>query len=220
MFFMRGKFLAIIIFAFIVISGCTTQEKHTLIFKGTELHFRADLNKAKNIKVFPSEEELSDMLLNKSIEKITIAFPNVTKASYYAVAGYELAWKLTFIYNSIYAPFSNPRISEENNYTCLFYPDFDKKICIGNAIFDTDGLNTTAFPSMLSRSERVVGKAPLLIVLLGEGFANETEIVVEKEKNIIFVKGKSFSQKNRKYTDLDLAVDKLLLVLFNKLSNS
>lgn len=202
----KGSVALVVIFIFIAMAGCTTQEKHAFIFKGVELHFRGDLNKAAKIPVYPDESLIPEMVLSEKIEKITIAIPNVTKAGYYAVAGYEIAYKLTFIYNSIYSPFSNPEVSEEKNYTCLYYKDFEKKICIGRIIFNK-------YENLKGESNETV------IILLGEGLANATEITLKPEKHVILIKGKSFSQENRKYTDLDLAVDRFLLVLFEYLAN-
>ena len=202
----KGLVPLVVILIFIAIAGCTEQERYVLIFKGVELHFRGDLNKAVNVPVYPEKDLIPEMLLNETIEKITIAIPNVTKAGYYAVAGYEIAYKLTFIYNSIYSPFSSPELREKQNYTCLYYRDFGKKICIGKIIFN--------------EYQNLYGKDnELIIVLLGEGFANATEIMLNPEKHVILIKGESFSQENRKYTDLDLAVDKFLLVLFEYLAN-
>ena len=202
---MRKKVI-LLVSIFVLLSGCVQEERHSLIFKGSELHFRSDLNKAVNVPVFPDEALISRLIFNDKLEKITIAIPNVSKAGYYGVAGYELAYKLTFLYNSIYSSFSKPEVFEENNYTCLYYKDFEKTICIGKTVFsDYESLKG--------------GKNEIVIALLGEGLANETEIVIEQGKNLILVKGKSFSQKNRKYTDLDLAVDKFLLILFDYLGN-
>ncbi len=197
----------LLIISILLISGCTTQEKYTIIFNGVELHFRGDLNRAVEVPVFPHEKLIPKMVLNKEIEKITIAIPNTTSAGYYAVAGYEIAFKLTFIYNSIYSPFSNPEILEKGNYTCLYYKDFNKRVCIGKFIFNDE--------KEIKRTQ----DNEIVLALLGEGFANSTEIILNPEDGIIFIKGKSFSLEDRNYTDLDLATDKFLLVLFEYLSD-
>ncbi len=201
------KALGILLVASVLLSGCIVQEKHKpneLVFKDTLLHFRSDLRQAQKIEVFPSEQELANMLLSEKVNGIVIALPNVSKAGYYGVAAYELAYKLTFIYNSMYAPFTSPRVYTKNNFTCLYYPDFDKNICIGKKIYS-------------SREELKGNESLVVIALLGEGLANETRLVANLERGVVFVKGKSFSAKNG-YTDLDLAVDKLLLVLFQHLA--
>jgi len=201
---MKKVFGVLAIIFLIFLAGCVTNEKYELIFNGVKLYFRGDLNKAINVPVYPKETLIPDMILNEKIEKITIAFPNVTKAGYYGVAGYELAYKLTFIYNHLYSPFSNPEVKEKQNYTCLYYRDFEKEICIGKIIFNE-------YQTLKGKENEVI------IILLGEGLANKTEIILNPEKNVILLKGKSFSQENRKYTDLDLAVAKFFLVLFSAL---
>ncbi len=204
------------VFCLLLLCGCIASEKangaikierNVMIFKGSLLHFRADLKEASKIKVIPEEGVLAEMLLNEKLKRVVIAIPNVSSnAGYYGVAAYELAYKLTFIYNSIYAPFTSPIVYEENNFTCLYYADFNKNICIGKEIYDS--------------YEELKGNESLVVIaLLGEGLANETLLVAKQEKGVIFVKGKSFSMENG-YTELDLAVDKLLLVLFRNLSNA
>jgi hypothetical protein len=49
------------------------------------------------------------------------------------------------------------------------------------------------------------------ILLLGPSRANQTGVTVKG--NLIILEGKDFSQVNRNYNDLDLVVDKMLLVL-------
>lgn len=50
-----------------------------------------------------------------------------------------------------------------------------------------------------------------IILLLGPTQANQTAVTVEN--NLIIVEGESLEETDRIYTDLDLATDKLLLVL-------
>ena len=56
-----------------------------------------------------------------------------------------------------------------------------------------------------------------VILLLGPSRANKTAVTVDNY--LITVEGKSFQETNRTYTDLDLAVDKLILVLMNYTSS-
>ncbi len=193
----------------LMLSGCVTEKPekpvHAMNFHGLELHFRGDLNKAKHVPVFPDERSLVKMLLGKEVKRVTIAFPNVSSgAGYYAVAGFELAFKLTVIYNSIYSPFHPPETEEKNGYTCLFYPDYQKEICIGKKIFADE-------------SELKAGRGEVIIALFAGELAHSTEIYAESSKSVIYVYGKDLSQQNRSYTDLDLAADKLLLMLFSHL---
>jgi len=62
--------------------------------------------------------------------------------------------------------------------------------------------------------DRFRAPAEPLILLLGEGKANKTAVTVGD--NIVYVEGESFKEVGRTYTDLDLAVDKLLLVLMKE----
>jgi len=50
-----------------------------------------------------------------------------------------------------------------------------------------------------------------VILLLGPSQANKTAVTIRD--NLITLEGKDFSEVNRSYTDLDLVVDKMLLVL-------
>lgn len=48
-------------------------------------------------------------------------------------------------------------------------------------------------------------------IILMEGGVNETKVL--RAGSVIYVRGKDMTEKNRDYTDLDLAADKLLLAL-------
>ena len=52
-----------------------------------------------------------------------------------------------------------------------------------------------------------------IILLLGPTKANITSVEIYPQGYVIMAKGESFQEVNRNYTDLDLAVDKILLVL-------
>lgn len=65
-----------------------------------------------------------------------------------------------------------------------------------------------------STSEIVASKTEPVIVLLGPN-TGATQTAVTVKDNVVIVEGKDFSEVYRKYTDLDLAVDKLLLVLMD-----
>jgi hypothetical protein len=193
------KKILIVLFLVILISGCT-QNPYQKEFAGQVFNFRANLFEAEKVKVFPNESSVKQLLLDENLGIVTIAMPNVErKAGFYAVAGYEIAYKLTSIYKTIYQGFGDVHaFITKDNYTCLYFDDTKKTICIGKKLFDN--LNETS-----PREKEVV------IVLLGEGFVEDTRI--EVEGNRIIVQGKSFSEEKRTYTDLDLAADKLLLIL-------
>jgi len=66
-------------------------------------------------------------------------------------------------------------------------------------------LNSTEEVFDLSTMERA------MIILLGPSKTNATAVTIRG--TVVFAEGKNFSEVNRTYTDLDLAVDKILLVL-------
>jgi hypothetical protein len=196
---MKLQKLLIILLLVIFISACT-QNPYKREFYGYTFNFRANLFEAEKVKVFPNENAIKRLLLDENLERVTIALPNVERrAGFYAVAGYEIAYKLTIIYKTIYQGVGSIEVFiAENNYTCMYFDDSEKTICIGKKLFD-------------SLDEISPGENEVAIVLLGEEFADDTYVEVKGRK--IFVKGKSFSEEKRTYTDLDLATAKLLLVL-------
>ncbi len=191
----------------LVFSQYYTNEKkeiHEMRYGNLLLHFRADLRKAANVPVIPSETVVRKMLLSENLHKVTIALPDVKfHAGYYGAAAFELSFKLTVIYNSLYSMFSHPKVFEKENATCLYYADSLKEICIGKIIFS-------------NIRELKAKKGEVIIALLGGGYANTTSVRAFPEKNLILVEGRSVNETGRGYTDLDLAVDKLLLVLIGK----
>jgi len=163
----------------ILISGCLFRDPYKREFAGVTLNFRANLNEAEKIPLYPSEKTLRDVLLSDSIEEIGIAYiPNESENSFYLAASYELAYKLTII-NKYYFQHPKPIVSIALNST--------------EEVFD------------LSSVERA------MIILLGPSKTDATAVTIRS--TVVFAEGKDFSEVNRTYTDLDLAVDKILLVL-------
>jgi len=176
------KKLLILIFAVILVAGCTNgnfqqMDPHTAKFAGVTLHFRADLYEADKVEVYPDEQTLRDVLLNPNIKTVWLAYiPNESENSFYLAASYELAYKLTIIYKGYW---------ETTKPIDSIYV---------NSIEEITALETDPF-----------------ILLLGPSSSNETKI--EIDGYLIKCYGKDFSEIDRTYTDLDLCVDKLLLVL-------
>ena len=69
------------------------------------------------------------------------------------------------------------------------------------------GLNITD----ISELETIKEENELDAIVFLEAFSNETSVRVDDDT--VYVRGKDMSQNKRKYTDLDLAVDRLLLAL-------
>lgn len=172
------KILLLGVIVVILVSGCVQQNPYKKNFAGTELNFRANLLEAENIPVYPNEQAIKNVLLNPKINKVKIAFvPNEDENGFYAVAGFELAYKLTEVYKY---------------YFREVLP------------FETLQINSTQEASA-SESE------PIIVMLGPNTGANKTAVTVQG--SLVVAEGKDFSEIGRRYTDLDLAVDKILLIM-------
>lgn len=174
------KLIIVGLIAIVLLSGCVGKPKTQLDFAGQTLNFRADLDEARNIVVYPNETMLRDILLGPHTVATYIAYyPNDAENSYYLAAAYELAYKLTII----------------------------NKYYWGSPIrIETLALN--------SSDELFATEEEPVILLLGPSKTNETSIKIDNY--LITASGKDFSEVDRTYTDLDLAADKILLVLMEQ----
>jgi hypothetical protein len=177
------KKIILLILLIIFISGCTeTYNPFQKEFAGIKLNFRANLDEARNVPVYPNETELRDVLLNNNLDEIKIAYipygNQSIENSFYLADSFELAYKLTII-NKYY--FNNTKNI--------------KSVPVGS-ISEAFSLSSTNEP---------------VIMLVGPPNSDSTMINITSY--FIEVQGKSFEEVNRTYTDLDLATDKLLLVL-------
>jgi hypothetical protein len=165
----------------IIISGCVSSPVSPFQkeFGGIKMDFRANLDEAANITVYPDEATLRSVLLNQNVSAIGIAYvANDTENSFYLADSFELAYKLTVI-NKYY--FNRTKLIDS--------------IPVNSSL---DAL-------------RIASAQEPIIMLMGPPEANETLVGVVG--NLVVVEGKSFEEVNKTYTDLDLATDKLLLVL-------
>jgi hypothetical protein len=177
------KKIILIIFLIILISGCVeTYNPFQKEFAGIKLNFRANLDEAKTVPVYPNEMSLRNVILNESVEEISIAYiPHGNESienSFYFADSFELAYKLTIInkyYFGVVKPINSVPV---------------------NSILEAYSLSSSSKP---------------VIMLIGPPHSNST--MVNVTNYFIEVQGKSFEEVNRTYTDLDLATDKLLLVL-------
>ncbi len=174
------------------------KDTHSLYYEGDVRHFRANIFEANKTPVFPNEDAIKDVLLNPNVFKVYIAyFPNDTENAFYGAASFEIGNKLEIIYRH-YLPGEVAKFNDVDGSSCLAFLDYDKSLCLKSLpINSTDDLVPTSVEPV--------------ILLLGPSHANQTSVIVNN--NLIIVQGKDFSEINRKYTDLDLAVDKMLLVL-------
>jgi len=178
------KKLILTMILIISIAGCVEKPSNPYQkdFAGLTLNFRANLDEAEKVPVYPNETYLRSVLLNNDVEEIEIAYiPNETENSFYLAASYELAYKLTVI----------------NKY-------YFKK---------TKPINSIAINSSFEVLSTASRKTPV-IMLVSPSYSNST--LVNVAGYFITAQGKSFEEVNRTYTDLDLSVDKILLVLMKE----
>jgi len=171
----------ILLITLIFISGCIEKphNPYQKEFAGLLLNFRANLDEAENISVYPDEKTLKDILLSDVVEEIGIAYiANETENAFYLAASYELAYKLTII----------------NKYY------FNKVKPI-----DSISINISSDAFDIAMEEKPI------ILLLGPSKTNVTAVTARNY--VIMAEGGNFTEINRTYTNLDLSVDKILLVL-------
>ena len=173
-------------------------------YAGDVRHFRGNLIEAAKVPVYPNELSLVNVLLGSDAFKIQIAFfPNDTENSYYFASSFEITNKISIIFRSIIDTDVSTFQSSDGS-SCLSFSSGAYVRC-----FKSVPINST--------DEISPNVQEPVILLLGPSRANKTAVTVDNY--LITVEGKSFQETNRTYTDLDLAVDKLILVLMNYTSS-
>lgn len=99
---------------------------------------------------------------------------------------------------------------QENAYYLVAAYEFSYKMTIVNKYY-FQLVKRIEVLALNSTEELLPTKEEPVVLLLGPSKTNETSVRVDDY--LITASGKDFSEINRQYTDLDLAVDKLLLVL-------
>ena len=197
---MKKLILISLIFLIIIFSACV-QDPYKRDFAGVTLRFRANLNEADKVPVYPNETALGRLLMNSEIKRIVISYiPNDSENPYYLAASYEIAYKLTIIYKYYYGDTRVIDTGNENE-TCLLFIETNRTMCIQPLAID-------------SKDELITTDVQPAFLLLGPSQTNETSVRVEE--NLIIASGKNFEEEDRTYTDLDLAVDKILLILMGE----
>lgn len=226
---MRKIFIALA--AIVFISACLgAPENYKIKFAGMDVNFRADLNKAEKVLLEPGTESIRQVFFENPVSIVRIAFSpkkgfspvcndeacspeKITIESdeknlgYYGVAGFEIQYKTVLAYKQFI--FTDKAIvQDEGGLQCVYFEKLltggigtQRRIC-----FETVILNST--------DEAVAMANETAPVILMEASAETTKVSVEN--NLVRIMGKDMSQTNRKYTDLDLAADKFLLVLLNE----
>ena len=168
-------------------------------YAGDVRHFRANLQEAQDVSVYPSEDAIRGILLNPDVYKVYIAyFPNETENAYYAASSFEIGNKLGIIYKNLYQGDCNVSTEEEKDgSTCLLF------CYTGRKCFNSLPINST--------DELVPTDVEPVILLLGSSHANRTAVTIDNY--LITVEGNTFSEQDKPYSNLDLAVAKLILTL-------
>jgi hypothetical protein len=174
------------------------KDPYSLYYAGDVRHFRADLFEANKTVVYPDEEAVKNVLLNPDVYKITIAYiPNETENANYLASSFEITNKLGLVYRSYFNEKPSVFKDEDGSSCMLFFQEKQTKC------FKSLPVNLTG--------DLVSTDVEPVILLLGPSRTNQTGVTVKD--NLIILEGKDFSQVNRNYNDLDLVVDKMLLVL-------
>lgn len=204
---MQKIFIALI--AVIFISACLgNPEVYKIKFAGMDVNFRADLTKAEKISLEPGSDAVRQVMFEAPVETVRFAFVDGEgNAGYYGVTGFELQYKTILAYKQYI--FTDKAIPQtEDGKECVYFEKLltggigtQRRIC-----FETVVLNSTDDAAGMANES-----APIILMDAG---APETKVSVEG--SIVKIMGKDMSQENRKYTDLDLAADKFLLVLLKE----
>lgn len=167
-------------------------------YAGDVRNFRANLDEAAKVPVYPNEMSVIETLLNPEAYRINIAFfPNDTENAFYFASSFEITNKLSIIFRNIIAVNVSTFQTDDGSSCLLFQPDNYIKCFKSLPINSTEELEPTSMEPV--------------ILLLGPSRADATSVTADNY--LITVQGESFEEIDRKYTDLDLAVDKMLLVL-------
>lgn len=190
--------LAIVAYLLIISSPNLFLTPYELNYAGDIRHFRANLNEARKTPVYPDESLIKNVLLNPEVYKVHIAFfPHDEENSFYLAAGFEITNKLSIIYRHLLGVNVQTFEDTDGSPCLIFYPDKHVRCFKSVPINSTDEL----LPSFIEP----------VILMLGPSKASQTAVTVQGF--MIVVEGASFDESDRTYTDLDLAVDKMLLVL-------
>jgi hypothetical protein len=193
--------LVLIVFGLIwvVFNSKPTRNPYQRYYAGDIRQFRSNLDEAEKIPVFPDENAVRSVLLNPSVYKVRIAYlPDEEENAYYAAASFEIANKLGIIYRENFqGNCSVDTIKENDDSSCLLFCYSFKKCFRSLPINSVNEIRST--------------DTEPVILLLGSKNTNRTAVTVNNYT--ITVEGKTFSEADRPYTDLDLATDKLILTL-------
>ena len=182
------KFIIIWLLAIVLISGCVENNNGTYDARyiNTDLPFLSNLDIAQNISVYPDEDTLRHVLFGYQVVGLQFAYYDKNEEA-------PLYMKSLMSFTSKYTKMNFDR----------WHYDISKQI---TAVM----LNSTE--DLLNATEENPA-----ILLLGPDFGEETHIDVQG--SIVMVYGKDLTLRDgkyAKYSDFDLALDKIILVLMKE----
>ncbi|MBU3904666.1 MAG: hypothetical protein KJ906_00760 [Nanoarchaeota archaeon] len=183
------KLIVIGLLAIVLVSGCVedTNGTYDARYINSDLTFLSNLDIAQNISVYPDEDTLR-----------------------HTIFGYQVA-SLQFAYydNDKEAPlYMKSLMSFASKYTKMTYDRWGG--------YDMNGRITSVMLNSTDDLPNATVEDPA-ILLLGPGFGKETHIIVVD--NIVMVYGKDLTLRDgkyAKYSDFDLALDKIIMVLMEE----
>ncbi|TRZ55464.1 hypothetical protein D4Q76_00395, partial [archaeon] len=166
-------------------------------------NFRANLIEAEKVPVYPDSNSIRNVFLGGNVSNINIYYIEGKENGFYGTSAIELTLKLGLIYK-YYRGNEGYSFGEGNRENCLYFYKSGSSVC-----FNIEALKSAGNISGIKSSP-----SSIAVLLLGPPFSSKTGVTASNYT--VTVEGKSFDETNRKYTDLDLAVDKLLLVLMKE----
>ncbi|MFH0830005.1 MAG: hypothetical protein V1887_02505 [Candidatus Aenigmatarchaeota archaeon] len=176
----------------IAASGCIGQSEsdpYRLTYAGQSMKFRANLQEAQNVPVNDANAA-REMLFDVDVKKVYLAFVPSDR-TFRSVSG-------NATYTALYGTVGFELAYKIGAVWGVNFGEY--------APLETVVLNSSAEAASLATRE-----TPLILMVAG---APETSVVVSD--NMITVNGENMEEIDRAYTDLDLAADKLILVLMGR----
>lgn len=186
---MRKIIFIMVILLLVAVSGCIEQEiegKYKINYQGVDFLFNSNLEKAENVTVIPNESAIIDTLFDYNVAELNLAY-------------YENDTEAPLYIKSLMSFISKYK---KMNLIVWSY-DFDERLSY--TILTEDGQMPNA-----------TMEAPS-ILLMGPAFSDSTRI--EVENNIVKIYASDLTPRKggyADYTDFDLALDKIILVLMKE----
>ncbi len=173
------------------------------IFGNETRNFRANLIEAEKVPVYPDSNSLRNIFLGSNVSRINIYYIEGAENGFYGTSAMEFTIKMGLIYK-YYRGNEGYSFGEGDRENCLYFYASGNSVC-----FDIEALKSADNISSIKSSS-----SSIAVLLLGPPFSSKTDVTANNYT--VTLGGKSFDETNRKYTDLDLAVDKLLLELMKQ----